>query len=743
MKNNKVIYWTLLICLLFSLIGCNGDDETPTVPIDEFDLTSCDLSDLIYILENVGPQGAIINITNCTYEVNNIHNAPSIGYGTYNGVGLPPIEVPVTINGMGDVTFTRGVNSEFLRFFYVTETGELYLNSINLENGYLPLDGENNKGGAILNLGGRVELTDCELVNNIANTGGAIYNYGGVLELWNTTLSDNMAEYKGGAITSTEGGIIYAEESIFLRNQSNQQGGAIYNQGLIQIENNTQFQFNTAAISGGAIIHLSDTTLQITDAAFSDNTAGRYGGAISIGGTPDHLTTIQNCIFENNIAGPGGDSVGGAIKVSGGRLNIHSGSQLINNQADWGGAVYISATDLSISASILENNHADVNGGAVWIGEDTTATFAVSSIVNNVAENSGGGILNQGTTTIDRTTIDQNHAVLFSAGGIDNALGGKLTIMYSTISNNTSAGSGGGIFNGSLGNLIIFNSTISGNQGTNGSAIYNSGQVNLSHSTIAFNYTEFGKAVFSDISGGAINVKNTIIANNTGGWGYTSNCQGIVAAIGDNLDDDGTCYFYINDDPRLSPLANNGGDTLTHEILFLSPARDAVTDCTDIGGSPVVDMDQREISRPQDDACDIGAYEREAMLAPLTPPISTVVFLQNSSCRERPGSEYHVTGFFNSGDTAEVVGRNPNLTWFQVMIPDSESKCWVWKELVTFTGEIEALPIIAPEVSEIAPEAAEVSGQDEAACQPPDGGCPYKEAPTCWDGDTCSCVPCE
>ena len=92
MKKNKTIYWLLVICLLFSLVGCNGDDETPTVPIDEFDLTSCDLSDLIHILENVSAQGAIINIANCTYEVNSIHNTPAstdLDLGHYSGVGLP------------------------------------------------------------------------------------------------------------------------------------------------------------------------------------------------------------------------------------------------------------------------------------------------------------------------------------------------------------------------------------------------------------------------------------------------------------------------------------------------------------------------------------------------------------------------------------------------------------------------------------------------------------------------------
>ena len=710
MKKNKTISWILLFCLLFSLTGCNGDDETPSEP-DEFELTSCDLSDLIYILENVGAQGAIIDITNCTYEVNNIHNEPiptGSGSVTYGGVGLPPIEAPVTINGTGDVTFKRGVNSPFLRFFYVTETGELYLNNINLENGYLPPDTGYSDGGAILNLGGRVELTDCELVNNIGNLGGAVYNRDGVLRIWNTTLSDNTAGECGGAIVSING-IIYTEEATFLRNQSNFHGGAICNTGAMQIENNTLFQFNTAADSGGAILHYGESTMQITDAAFSDNTADYRGGAISdgYGSMDDHFTTIQNCLFENNIAGVNG----GAIAVKEVRMNIHSGSQFINNQATQGGAVHSQGTDLNISTSILENNHADSSGGAVWIDRDTKATLVLNSIVNNIAEIGGGGIWNLGTTIIDRTTIDQNQAVQTSAGGINND--GNLTITYSTISNNTSGGLSGGIENKYSGTLVIFNTTISGNQGSGGSAIYNANQVNLSYSTIAYNYAESGYAVAS-YDKGAITAKNSIIANNTGDQG---NCSGTMAVLGDNLDDDGTCGFSITADPKLEPLADNGGDTLTHAILISSPARDAATDCTDIGGSPVVNLDQRKISRPQIDACDIGAYEREALVTPVKLLNPHVIFLQDSSCRERPGSEYQATGYFNSGDTAVVVGRNPNLTWLQIMIPDSELKCWVWIDLLDWSGDLDLVSIIAPEdLGVIVPEDLGESGL------PPCGG---------------------
>src|SRR5262249_42704880 len=56
-------------------------------------------------------------------------------------------------------------------------------------------------------------------------------------------------------------------------------------------------------------------------------------------------------------------------------------------------------------------------------------------------------------------------------------------------------------------------------------------------------------------------------------------------------------------DPRLGPLADNGGPTFTHALLFGSPAIDA--------GRPVrgVTTDQRGVPRPQGNAPDIGAFE--------------------------------------------------------------------------------------------------------------------------------------
>jgi hypothetical protein len=58
-------------------------------------------------------------------------------------------------------------------------------------------------------------------------------------------------------------------------------------------------------------------------------------------------------------------------------------------------------------------------------------------------------------------------------------------------------------------------------------------------------------------------------------------------------------------DPKLGPLADNGGRTRTHALQQGSPAIDAAStpDCPT--------TDQRGVLRPQEAACDIGSYERK------------------------------------------------------------------------------------------------------------------------------------
>jgi uncharacterized protein (TIGR03032 family) len=97
--------------------------------------------------------------------------------------------------------------------------------------------------------------------------------------------------------------------------------------------------------------------------------------------------------------------------------------------------------------------------------------------------------------------------------------------------------------------------------------------------------------------GPAIEVSTTLIGDNSG--------SGLVEAPLGGPDADGNLIGDPNGngiiDPLLGPLADNGGLTLTHLPQPGSPAIDAAGDCTG--------TDQRGATRPQEDACDMGAVE--------------------------------------------------------------------------------------------------------------------------------------
>jgi hypothetical protein len=104
-----------------------------------------------------------------------------------------------------------------------------------------------------------------------------------------------------------------------------------------------------------------------------------------------------------------------------------------------------------------------------------------------------------------------------------------------------------------------------------------------------------------------VTAKNTIVAEAL----TSGNCGGPPpTSLGNNLSFESTgdtypCFTAGNgnvfDDPMLGPLQNNGGPTQTEAIGPGSAALEA--------GSGCEATDQRGIARPQDSACDIGAYE--------------------------------------------------------------------------------------------------------------------------------------
>ena len=133
--------------------------------------------------------------------------------------------------------------------------------------------------------------------------------------------------------------------------------------------------------------------------------------------------------------------------------------------------------------------------------------------------------------------------------------------------------------------------------------IFNTSTITLTNSTIGDN-SDTGivnqgtlMATESTISGNRIGINDQSLETTLVGSIVAGNSQvdipGSSTYSGHNL---------IGGDPKLGPLANNGGPTDTLLPLAGSPAIDQ-------GGATCPATDQRGIVRPQGAACDIGAVE--------------------------------------------------------------------------------------------------------------------------------------
>ncbi len=193
-------------------------------------------------------------------------------------------------------------------------------------------------------------------------------------------------------------------------------------------------------------------------------------------------------------------------------------------------------------------------------------------------------------------------------GGIHNS--GTLTLTNSTVSGNTDGGGGGGIWNG--GTLTVTNSTVSGNTGY---GINTSGTLTITNSTVSGN-TGGGIQSVTDVD--TVTLTNALIDGNCA----IKNIS-VLVSNGYNIESPGdTCGFDHGTDLvnitegqlELGPLADNGGDTMTHALGAGSVAIDHIpaVDCE-------VDEDQRGQPRPETDGgmCDVGSFEGSDQVRPV------------------------------------------------------------------------------------------------------------------------------
>lgn len=340
-------------------------------------------------------------------------------------------------------------------------------------------------------------------------------------------------------------------------------------------------------------VHISNLRLQ-NGATPDDSDIFVAGGGALLVGASARLTLQDVVLIDNTAAGSGG----GIFNL--GRLLLLKTEVLSNTAGGGGGGIYNYLQGvITVTHSTLAHNSAQspgAGGGAILAG-GARLTVQDSSVTGNSAVYFGGGLslwVND-HAVVQRTTLSGNTA---PAGGALYVSGGTVTVTNATLTGNTAGNNYGGVYaTGPTTVLALQSSTIAGN-----------GRANTAG--VGWNGIGYG-------NGATVTAVNTILADN-----QENNCASSSppTSLGHNLSDDFTCGFTATGDlqgtdPRLAPLADYGGPTMTHALTPGSAAIDAGDAIT----CPATDA--RGITRPFDGdgdgslLCDIGAFEARNQLS--------------------------------------------------------------------------------------------------------------------------------
>jgi uncharacterized protein YgiM (DUF1202 family) len=79
-----------------------------------------------------------------------------------------------------------------------------------------------------------------------------------------------------------------------------------------------------------------------------------------------------------------------------------------------------------------------------------------------------------------------------------------------------------------------------------------------------------------------------------------------------------------------------------------------------------------------------------------TPCLPTVQVSVNTNCRIGPGQDYERVGSLMVGQSAQVIGRNADSSYWIIQIPGRSGYCWLWGRYATVTCATAGLTIYEP-----------------------------------------------
>jgi len=299
-------------------------------------------------------------------------------------------------------------------------------------------------------------------------------------------------------------------------------------------------------------------------------TAG-YANGESGGGMLNEASsmTIRNCTFAGNFSSQSG----------GGLYNVNSTSTVENcifsgNKADWGGGMCSNNSASLVNECVFTENEA-VYGGGMDVLNGSVPSVRNCTFSKNTASDRGGGMQISNSAGVSACTFTENSA--FDGGGMF-SIGAAPVVTNCTFSGNTASSRGGGLNNYWAATTKVMNCTFYGNSANEGGSM-----ADLDSDPTVTNSIFWAAAAGGEIFDDALSDPVVSLCVVQGGFNMGTHIH--------------------TDDPKLGPLADNGGLTLTHALLLGSSALDRGTSA----GAP--STDQRGVSRPQGSGYDIGAFE--------------------------------------------------------------------------------------------------------------------------------------
>jgi len=494
-----------------------------------------------------------------------------------------PIEnIEDLVGAVGDITGVEAAANLMPNEPSVDYEPVVVISGLTLRNGSVSSDPESlddlfeSVGGNVLVLGSSVALSDCIIEEGSAIGGGGIAAAASLLSLERCTIRQNTAGGLTDDISLSGGGgglltalaYVTAEDCTLEENTVDTGDGfaiggggvalvSIWDFSGCDIHGNVARDSETMPGLGGGIASLLSlcnfSGCDIRDNIAGDSETGGVGGGIVA--VYNILLNVEECTITGNAAGVNGNGIGGGMLVGQALLGgaVVRDSLIADNTAGSDGTQIALGGGIAVAEFILEVNLPEMFP-YLSVPElepaqpDLLSLHLVNSTVSGntaaTAENStGGGIwaVDEILVGLSFCTITENTA----------DWGGGLSTVPITLG---SAEPGQGYF----GTLLLKNSIVAGNTATMEAP---AGDVSVSNGGSG-----------NDILGPIESLYGNIIGD-PDGWGTTLEGEPTVPAPSFE-----ECVDIVGVDPRIGPLADNGGPTLTHSLLTDSPALDAACD---------------------------------------------------------------------------------------------------------------------------------------------------------------------